>query len=99
VGEDGKTLRDTLEVVRKMTGRMPEEGVNPVEFPEQMTEVWGWFLGISGRRRRGGFGPELVAWESMESYFRLMRITPEPWQISVIDRLDRVWFESQQEKD
>ena len=39
-----ETLRETLQTVERMEGVMPNEGVNPVYFPEVCRAVWGWFL-------------------------------------------------------
>jgi hypothetical protein len=76
-----------------MTGKMPAEGINPVEFPEILDQLWLWFLDLNSSRS-GGMGPGPITYPDMQAYFRLMRIDPEPWQVGVIKRMDGIALES-----
>jgi len=89
-------LRETLEVVKKMKGVMPEEGINPVEFPEALGHVWGLFLSLSKKRKQdsmSGFMP--IEYQEMLAYFFLMKYEATPLEVEIIDALDLTWLSSQ----
>ena len=88
--KDGKSLRETLQTVEKMTGKLPEEGVNPVIFPESVGHVWGWFLELSNKRPPGMSGPSPIPESEIGWYFRNRHISPTLWELTAISALDRV---------
>lgn len=92
-GKDGKSLRETLQVVARMTGRMPEEGINPVEFPDLVSSIWQWFLRLHAGRGRG-FGPEPITEQEIGWFFHNRCIRPQMWQLDAIRELDNVALES-----
>lgn len=92
-GKDGKSLRETLETVARMTGRMPEEGINPVEFPEVLAELWGWFLRLNAGRG-GGFGTQPITEQGIGWFFHNRGIRPQMWQLDALRLLDRVALDS-----
>jgi hypothetical protein len=90
-------LRETLETVERMTGRMPEEGINPVEMPFFLRHIWSWFLALDAKRG-GGMGPSPITHTEMQAYFSLMRITPSTLDIETISRLDAIALSSLNKK-
>lgn len=76
-----------------MTGRKPQEAINPVEFPEALHQLWLWFLELNASRS-SGMGACPISYSDMQAYFSLMQCRPEPWEISAIRRLDGVALES-----
>lgn len=92
-GKDGKSLRETLEVVARMTGRMPEEGANPVEFPDLLYDLWHWFLKLNAKRG-GGMGPAPISEQDIGWFFRNRNIKPQGWQLDAIQMLDGIALES-----
>lgn len=92
-GKDGKSLRETLQAVERMTGRMPPEGINPVEFPEFLSELWGWFTRLNAGRGRG-FGMQPITEQEIGWFFHNRRIRPQLWQLDALRTLDLVSMES-----
>jgi hypothetical protein len=90
--KDGKSLRETLEVVERMTGNMPQEGINPVEFPDLLYDLWNWFLKLS-TGRGGGMGPTPIDEQNIGWFFHNRRITPQCWQLDAIRMLDSIALE------
>lgn len=78
---------------------MPEEGINPVEFPETAQSVWRWFLILNGKRQSGMAGPSPIPESEIGWFFRNRGITPQGWEIDAIDALDRVATEPTGEND
>lgn len=95
-GKDGKTLRETLEVVARMKGgAIPQEGINPVEFPDELGHVWRWFLDLNASRQPSGMGGICaITYPDMLSYFSLRREHPTQWEMDLIKRLDGIALES-----
>lgn len=92
VGKDGKSLRATCKAVEAQTGRMPEEGINPVPFPGELAHIWLWYADLEGSRDVGlAVGP--ITFTSMRSYFDLTKERPQAWEIDVIKQLDRLSME------
>lgn len=90
-------MRETLQTVERMTGRMPEEGINPGELPDFLAYLWHWFLDLRAKRG-GGMGPGPITHTEMQAYFSLMRVTPSPTDIRTINRLDVIALNSTEKK-
>lgn len=95
-GKDGKSLRETLEVVARMKGgAMPEEGINPADFPDELAHVWRWFMDLNASRQPSGMaGLAAITYPDMQAYFQLRREHPAPWELDLLKRLDSVALES-----
>lgn len=97
---DGSTLRQTLESVQKMTGKvMPELEIPPM--PDCLKHVWYWFLQLNSQRTSNGFGINPITNQDMWFFFQLEGIEPESWEINLIRQFDRVVMEihSQQQEE
>lgn len=82
-----------------MTGRMPEEGVNPVEFPFLMWELWEWFKRLDAGRQAGLSGANRIAEDSIGWFFMNRGIKPQQWQLDAIYILDSLAMERYREKE
>lgn len=71
---------------------MPEALDQP-EFPEDARYVWEWFCRLSSRRQVG-MGPGPLTWPQIESFFRVLGIDPNEWEVRAIERLDDAWLGS-----
>lgn len=73
---------------------MPEEGINPVEFPDLLYDLWRWFLDLNASRQvgMGGVGP--ITYLELQAYSAVQGIRMEGWEIAAIRSLDRVALES-----
>lgn len=95
-GQDGQTLRHTLETVKRMTGKTPDQLVNPHTLPEQLAHLWGWYLQISASRNYGASGAPLPVPETeIGAFFRNRQIVPDGWEFDAIRQLDSAVLDSE----
>ena len=98
---DGRTLKENLLNVQRQLKRTPKELEELVELPNCMAEYWHWFTRLSNRRP-SGMGISAIPYSEMLSFFELMGIVPEPYEIEVIEMFDSVaikHYQKQQEKE
>lgn len=98
---DGKTLKEHLENVQRITHKVPKELENLVELPECMREYWNWFLKLNNKRQPG-MGIAAISYQEMKAFFELYGIYPEPNEIEVLEMFDRLaveTFSKQAEKE
>jgi hypothetical protein len=88
-GKDGKSLRETLETVERMTRRRPAELDNPGELSPLVAHVWVWFTELA-MGRQSGFGPLPITWQEVESYARQFGLRMQQWELRALRLLDRV---------
>jgi hypothetical protein len=93
VQDDGCTLRSHLEVIRRTSGRTPEQ-LAPLPYPHELAYLLEHFQAMSPRRQVGmGTSPltsaEILAWQERH------RIRFDPFEESVIDRLDLLFVHHQ----
>lgn len=81
-----------------MTGKMPEEGINPVEIPPVSAHVWGWFLQLNAERQ-SGMAPSPLTSQQVLAFFTLEGFMPEGWELLAIRSLDRVALDSSSTSD
>lgn len=72
---------------------MPDEGINPVELPEIMAHVWGWFLILHRKRGREMGGPLPIAESEIGWFFRNRGLSPSLWEMDALTELDRIALE------
>ena len=77
-----------------MRGFMPEEGTNPVQFPDVGGLVWSWFLTLNASRQQGMSGSLAISNTEMLAFFQLEGVWPEQWELRAIRLLDGVAMES-----
>ncbi len=54
--------------------------------------LWSAFVRLHGRRGSTGFGPAALSWPDIEAFNRLSRMNLAPWEVEVIEELDRVYL-------
>lgn len=86
---DGKTLRDHLEAVERLTKKRPQQLNEQIELPVSMRECWQWFLSLNNTRS-SGFGASPITYQEMWCYFDLQGIEPEQWEIDIIKMFDNI---------
>lgn len=77
-----------------MTGRMPEEGINPVEFPDVLHDLWYCFLDLNKARRKAFVGIEPISYLEIQAYCSLTGSRFDGWELSTLQELDTVALES-----
>lgn len=80
--------------VWRQTGIKPKELEGMVEFPDGMVEVWKFFIDLHNARSSNGFGVNPISYSEIYSYFKLIEIQPQEWEIDVIKKLDKVAMEA-----
>lgn len=73
-----------------MTGRMPQEGINPVELPVEVAHVWGWFLHLNAKRQPAISGVAPISELEISLFLANRGISLEGWELDAIEALDRV---------
>lgn len=81
----------------QQTGRRPPELDGP-DLPPEGEYLWGWFLGLAGRRGTGAMGPAALTYPDLDAWARLTGRRPAPWEIRVLCRLDDAWLSQQAER-
>lgn len=71
-----------------MMGKMPQEGINPIEFPEQLDFLWGWFLSLHSGRQQAMDGIAPIAESEIGWFFLNRRIDHSGWEADAIRRID-----------
>jgi len=95
---DGRTLRQHLEDVEKMTGETHPMTKDKPVLPPECLPTWRAFCSMSGRRSYGMNGPMPVSFLEMDAYQRVTGDTLRPWQIEAIERIDGIWLEEASKK-
>jgi hypothetical protein len=60
-----------------------------LELPESCEHVWKWFIDLNSTRSSNGFSPNAITYNEMHSYFTLINMVPEEWELDLIKLLDR----------
>ena len=78
---------------------MPEEGINPIEFPEVARAAWHWFMKLDAKRQPAMAGLSPISESEIGWFFRNRSITPDGWEFDAIDALDRLAIEFANQED
>lgn len=54
--------------------------------------LWAAFTRLHGRRGSNGFGPSPLSWPDLDAFNRMSRINLAPWEVEIIEALDRVYL-------
>lgn len=73
-----------------MTGETPKELLDLVELPEVFHDCWEWFIDLYNSRSVGMASANPISFTDMYSYFQLMQVEPDPWEIKVIKMFDSI---------
>lgn len=85
-----------MEIARQTGVVAPELQTLP-SVPYETRHLWRWFCDIS-RARTAGWGVDPISWTDAWSYFRMLRIRPQPWEVEAIRALDDAFIFSRQQK-
>ena len=91
-------MREHLEAVERITKKKPKELAEQVELPESMAQYWDWFLSLN-KSRASGFGASPITYTEMLSYFTLIGIEPEKYEIDIIKMFDSIAISSAREQE
>lgn len=84
----------------RQTGKKPKELEELVELPPAMEEYWNWFNRLN-TQRPVGMGISYIPYSEIVAFFKLLGISPEPYEVEIIEIFDRIavkYFSEQQEK-
>jgi hypothetical protein len=60
-----------------------------LELPTSCEHVWKWFLDLHSSRTSNGFSPDPITYHDMYSYFTLLGMYPEEWELDLLRLIDR----------
>lgn len=63
--------------------------MNLVEMPDSLAYVWDWYLRLN-ETRPVGMGMSAITYTEIRSYFELMDIEVEPFEVELIKVFDRL---------
>ena len=89
VQSDRATLRDHLEKHWRDSGEMPEE-LEPVDCPESLLYLWGYFAKMNDRRKDGA-----ISNQEMESWAHLRGIVLARFEVDALDALESAYLKHQ----
>lgn len=73
--------------------------VNPHKLEPILGYLWEWFNEIAELRQEGMSGWQRLSWSDFADWKNLMQRDTTPFDINVINRLDREFIISQRKKD
>lgn len=89
----GKTRLRLLYEIRQQTGVVAPELVNMPELPRGAEHVWSWYCELDAKRQ-SGMSINALSWSDIRAYFSLKGITPSPWELRALTRLDDAFLVS-----
>lgn len=93
---DHAWLRDCLvDVLRwQLTNPGAVAGYDDPIVPPAGHRVWAIFLALNAARGSSGFGPLPIGMQDMESYARLHRTPLRPFEVEILEALDRAYLDA-----
>lgn len=85
--DDGITLRERLLQVHNSSGAYDPRLDLPT-IPRELEYLMGWFWEIRSAIGGSGFGANPISFTEMKSWCDLTNIELNPWEVSVIKKLD-----------
>ena len=73
-----------------------------VTLPQSMEQIWYWFHSLHSSRQDSFGGECALTYTEMLSYFVLVDVEPEEWEVALLKRLDILYLNhsrSKQRKD
>lgn len=93
LGSGSNSIREQLNLVWKNTGRKPKELDDLISLPDSTMHIWGWFIELNNARSSNGFGVNPLSYSEIWSYFNLMQVSPDEWEVKLIKALDNIALE------
>lgn len=90
VNKAGESLRDTLKAVEIRTGRMPAEGLNPVDEPDVLRDLWRHFKHLNAARTYGFSAANPISELEIWAYCRNRNVRLQQWEVNALRRLDAI---------
>lgn len=89
--DDGVALRVHLESVWRQTGKLPE-GLIPINCPDSVKYLWGYFLDMCKRRTSNGFGVNPITDEGVEAWARRRGLHLTRFEQRALDALEQLYL-------
>lgn len=96
---NGCTERENLEAEWRQRGYRDEHmphGLQPVDCPEEVKYLWGYFLNLNRRRTASGFGLGPIGHADVEAWMRLRGFELMPFEMDAILAIEYAWIAFQQ---
>lgn len=95
---DGRTLREHLEQVQRLTKKRPKELDEVVELPESMREYWQLFLTLNATRS-SGFGASPISYTEIWCYSNLVGLDLQQHELDMIRMFDNTALEHHRKQE
>jgi len=90
--KDGLTYQEHLQAAAAQGSSMAKRRLTGPELPLVVAHIWEWFTELNDARQpASGVAPCAITWSDMDGFFRLTRVQPRSWEISLLRALDTVW--------
>ena len=96
------SLREQLELIKKKTGKLPDEYETLLECPAYLSDVWRYFLQLHSKRTSNGFGINAISYSEVLAFCKLKGVYLQPYEVDLIMQLDNVcldFYAKEQEQD
>lgn len=85
-----------MEALKKATGKTPKELTNLLEAPVLYRTAWHWFMRLS-RQRVNGMELNPIGHTAIASFFGMLGIKPEPYEVEIIELWDSMFRQASQD--
>lgn len=83
----GKTRLRILHEIREQTGVVAPELKALPRLPFGSEHIWQWYNDLDGRRT-SGFSINPLTWSDIHSYFTMLRVRPQSWEVRALVTID-----------
>lgn len=88
--QKGIPLRDHLEVVKRTTGKTPDELVEK-PIPYQLSYLWQHFLSLNTARGSGMNGPLPISFSEIKAWSDLTATPVNPLEVEILKKIDNLY--------
>ena len=76
---------------------MPDQ-LKPIDAPDCLMYLWGWFCDLSNSRQYGEAGPMALTYSEIQAWANLTKNEPAAWEVEVLKKIDRVFLNEAMKK-
>lgn len=83
-------MRSKYESASRQIGKLVPQLEGLLELPNSMRYIWKYFIDLHNKRTSNGFGMNPLVYSDIYSYFKLIKVQPEEYELELITQLDRI---------
>lgn len=89
-----KTRLTVLNDIVRQTGVVPKELRDLPRLPAALEYLWDWFTELDATRGQGFSADLAIAWQEINAFFAVQRVTPQRWELQALRRIDEAYLSS-----